>query len=211
MTGLDMAGASQIAASVQASGFSDANKQLLTQSCFTSALRFQTGFAPGPSSTSAPGASAPTQLQVLENILEYLTSSDYTSLDEATNPSAMIIVIATRLVKLGIKTPAEKTIKAASALALCYAYPTSNPSPVDSHSVSVQMKQYLKSAGRRSTALSSMAVYPNSPSQLPQELRNQAYPDEPPIVKILPRMYLMLRLVVLRTRDWHTNLVFVCT
>ena len=167
----------------------------------------------GPQSSSGASAAAvvgASQCQSLEAVLEYHTVSDYTKMEkfaEEQNTSAIILVPVTRLSNLGVSHASEKTIKAVVTLIMCYTHPVDLPTATESHAIVTQVKNSLKAMGRRigsSTPLASMVVYPNTPSQLPSHIRAQAYDEsDPPISKVMPRFYSILKCVALRIRVYH--------
>lgn len=214
MQNLDYPSATTLSAALQSSGFDDNQKQSLTQALFTRVMSLQTGLkmgGPQPSSgASAAAMTSGAQCQSLESVLEYHTAADYAAMEkfsEEHNTSAIILVPITRVSKLGVSHASEQTIKALVALIMSYTHPDDMPTATESHSIVTQVKTSLKAMGRRigaSTPLASMVVYPNTPCHLPSHIRAQAYDEsDPPISKVMPRFYSILKCVALRIRVYH--------
>ena len=141
--------------------------------------------------------------QTLININLYMTKQDWDVLDSAVHPYwVKQKAVVDRLISLGIRSLAEKTVKMAVALLLC----TANNVPQDSDML-YQMVQEIKTCfsttePNRLLGQRHLMTYPDQPQALPADVFTAAYDaNDPPAGRSLPQLSHMAALAPLRSTN----------
>ena len=150
---------------------------------------------------TTPASSTKRGQQTLADTRAYFTANDWAVFEDPTiSLSQKLTVCCDRLMLLGVRNPAESTIKAAAApLALAH---SPEASADELYGLVAQLKMGIH-ARRQShnPNLLHVATYPPTPAGLAQELYQSAYSIEAPITKTLHGYVTMMGKIPLRNTN----------
>ena len=139
---------------------------------------------------SGVAASSSVSQKLLGNIVHYFTKKDWETLHGKKSLQSMQQVVMDRLLACGISHPHEQTVKWAVAVILHAQFDNGGAFPTYK-SIHAMVEDYKEQHGasRKPSGLHKIAVYPELPSELPQEHWDAAYSvDDPPITVSLARL-----------------------
>jgi hypothetical protein len=139
---------------------------------------------------SGVAASSSVSQKLLGNIVHYFTKKDWETLHGKKSLQSMQQVVMDRLLACGISHPHEQTVKWAVAVILHAQFDNGGTFPTYK-SIHAMVEDYKEQHGasRKPSGLHKIAVYPELPSEMPQEHWDAAYSvDDPPISVSLARL-----------------------
>lgn len=171
---LALVDAPELNEAIAASSFPDGQKQLLATAV---AQRCLTQVEDAPSKRR--------QTQTIQNILHYLTQSDWDAIRSGISQGQKVARVMDRMWLLGVRNPAEATVRSVAAAIASGHCP--DASQADLHSLVLDVKGAAAARKNVPSSLPHIVVFPDDPADLPASLRQSAYTTEdPPVAHAVP-------------------------
>ncbi len=190
---LDVRDAASINESISASSFPADLKATMAQAVVQKTM----------TSNSGTGAATKCTQTVTTGLLNYFTADDWTIFENpACSLGQKVSRACERLRLLNLVNPSEATQKHITAVLASAHWPGGDPTPSATHALLMDIKQQVDQPRSNRVGGQRLAVYPEAPADLPQDMFTSAYSgSDRPVQKDCPRLPLMLGQVVLRSSN----------